>query len=144
LELMSFCDFVVADPAATFGLPEIKLAFFPPLACYQMPRLSGLQNAAYAILSGEKLSADRAAAMGLVQKVLPKEEWGTLDALFNGLSVPALRAAKEALLQGAGAHRRDALESLKKLFVDRLYRLEDVQEGIRSFEEKRNPVWRHR
>ena len=144
MEVVSFCDFVVADPGATFGQPEIKLAFFPPVACSQLPRLAGLQNAAYAILSGETLSAERAAAMGVVQKILPREDWGQVAALFNGLSAAALRVAKEGLILGAGATRREQLEKLKQLFLSRLYRLEDVEEGIRSFEEKRRPEWKHR
>ena len=76
MELISFCDFVVADPDATFGQPEIKLAFFPPVACHRLPRLTGFQNAAYTILTGENLTADRALAMGLVQKILPKGRVG--------------------------------------------------------------------
>lgn len=143
LELISFCDFVVADPAATFGQPEIKLAFFPPVACYQLPRLTGLQNAAYTILTGDTLSAERAAAMGMVQRVLPKDEWGQVEAQLDGLSIPVLRVTKEALVLGAGAHRVEALEHLKRLFLDRLYRLEDVREGIAAFEEKRKPEWKH-
>lgn len=143
LELVSFCDFVVADPGATFGQPEIKLAFFPPVACYQLPRLTGLQNAAYAVLTGETLSAERAAAMGLVQKLLPSDEWGQIEALLNGLSSPVLRAAKEALAAGAGAYRKEALAGLKKLFLDRLYRLADVAEGIAAFEARRKPEWKH-
>ncbi len=143
LELASFCDFVVADPGATFGQPEIKLAFFPPLACYQLPRLTGLQNTAWTILTGEPVSAERAAAIGLVQKLLPRDEWGQIDELLNGLSVPVLRLAKQALSTGAGALRTEALERLKRLFLERLYRLEDVAEGIASFEGKRKPIWKH-
>jgi cyclohexa-1,5-dienecarbonyl-CoA hydratase len=144
MELVECCDFVVADPGATLGQPEIKLAFFPPVASYQLPRLTGLQNAAYAILTGEALGAERAAAMGLVQKLLPKSEWDQIDALFNGLSAPALRAAKEAFRLGAAAPERGRFEALNEFFLDRLYRLEDVAEGIASFEEKRKPAWKHR
>ncbi len=144
LEVVSFCDFVVADPGATFGQPEIKLAFFPPFACSQLPRLTGLQNAAWAVLSGESFSAERAMALGLVQKLLAKDDWGQMDDLFNGLSIPVLRLAKEALRLGASAPAPGALAGLKEMFLSRLYALEDVGEGIASFAEKRRPVWRHR
>ncbi len=144
LELASFCDFVVADPGATFGQPEIKLAFFPPLACYRLPRLTGLQNAAWAVLTGETLDAERAAAIGLVQKLVPRDGWGQIDDLLNGLSVPVLRLAKQALSGAAAPQRDEELERLKRLFLDRLYLLEDVREGIASFEEKRKPVWKHK
>jgi len=144
MELIEFCDMVVADPEAKLGQPEIKLAFFPPMASYRLPRLTGLQNAGYAILTGATLGAEEALRMGLVQKLLPRADWEQVDGWFNGLSAAALRVAKAALVQGAGACRREALEGLNRLFMERLYRLEDVAEGIASFEEKRKPVWTHR
>ncbi|MCG6963066.1 MAG: enoyl-CoA hydratase/isomerase family protein, partial [Acidobacteria bacterium] len=144
MELVSFCDFVVADPDATLGQPEIKLAFFPPLACHQLPRLTGLQNAAYVVLTGEGLSAEQAAAMGLVQRVLDKDRWTEIDEIFNGLSAAALRMTKKALRVGAGAHDAARLKALEDLFLTDLYGLEDVAEGISSFQERRRPSWKHR
>lgn len=144
MELISFCDFVVASPDAKLGQPEIKLAFLPPVACHQLPRLVGFQNAAYSILSGDSLGAERAMAMGLVQRILPREEWHELDTLFNGLSAPVLRLTKQALAQRVLAGCPERLEAFKALFLAELYRLEDVAEGIQSFEERRPPQWRHR
>jgi cyclohexa-1,5-dienecarbonyl-CoA hydratase len=144
MELISFCDFVVADPGAKLGQPEIKLAFFPPVAVYQLPRLTGLQNAAWTVLTGETIGAERALAMGLVQQLLPKDEWGRLDETFNGLSAPVLRMAKRALREATGGHQRERLDAIRRLFVDELYRIEDVQEGIASFEERRAPAWKQR
>jgi len=144
MELVEVCDFVVADPGATFGQPEIKLAFFPPVAAYELPRLTGLQNAAYLMLTGESLDAERAAAMGLVQKILPVEKWQEIEALFNGLSAAALRVTKRAVRLGAGARDAGKLAALEELFLTDLYELADVGEGIASFEERRRPQWRHR
>jgi cyclohexa-1,5-dienecarbonyl-CoA hydratase len=143
MELISFCDFVVADPEAVFGQPEIKLAFFPPVALHQLPRLTGYQNAAHAILSGENLPAERAQSMGLVQKILPKDEWGQVDDLFNGLSAPVLRITKQALAKSLAEGCAERLDHFKALFMSELYRLEDVAEGITSFEERRRPEWKH-
>jgi cyclohexa-1,5-dienecarbonyl-CoA hydratase len=144
MELISFCDFVVADPEAVFGQPEIKLAFFPPVALHQLPRLTGYQNAAYSILSGENLPAGRALAMGLVQKILPRDEWAEIDALFNGLSTPVLRITKQALAKSLTEGSSERLDHFKALFMSELYRLDDVAEGIKSFEERRPPEWKHR
>ena len=144
MELISFCDFVVADPDAVFGQPEIKLAFFPPVAVHRLPQLTGYQNAAYAIMSGENLPADRALAMGLVQKILPREEWEELDALFNGLSAPVFRLTKSAMARGVSEASAEPLESSNRLFLSDLYQLEDVEEGIKSFEERRPAEWKHR
>ena len=144
MELISFCDFVVAAPDAIFGQPEIKLAFFPPVALHQLPLLTGYQNAAYTILSGENLPADRAQSMGLVQKILPKDQWGEIDDLFNGLSAPVLRITKQALARSLTEGCEERLDHFKALFMSELYRLEDVTEGIESFEERRPPEWKHR
>ncbi len=144
MELISFCDFVVASPDATFGQPEIKLAFFPPLACHQLPLVTGRQNAAFLVLSGETVTADRAQALGLVQKILPVEQWHEIDALFNGLSAPVLRVTKAALARGWTDERETRLADLKQRFLSELYRLEDVEEGMRSFRERRAPSWKHR
>ena len=144
MELISFCDFVVAAPDAVFGQPEIKLAFLPPVACHQLPRLIGSQNAAYAILSGDNIDAERAQAMGLVQKILPRDEWGEIDDLFNVFSAPLLRITKQALAKSLTEGAAERLDDFKALFMSELYRLEDVSEGIKSFEERRPPEWKHR
>ena len=144
MELISYCDFVVAAPEAVFGQPEIKLAFFPPVAVHRLPQLTGYQNAAYSIMSGDNLPAERALAMGLVQKILPKDDWGELDDLFNGLSAPVLRLTKSVMARGVREDNSEPLENSNRLFMSELYRLKDVEEGISSFEERRAPVWEHR
>jgi cyclohexa-1,5-dienecarbonyl-CoA hydratase len=144
MELISYCDFVVAAPDASLGQPEIKLAFFPPVACHRLPRLTGFQNAAYTILTGDSLSAERALAMGLVQRILDKDEWAEIDDLFNGLSAPVLRITKQALAESIDRRSAERLEAYKELFLSELYTLEDVAEGIVSFEERRRPEWKHR
>ena len=83
-------------------------------------------------------------AMGFVQQLLPKDDWGKLDETFNGLSAPVLRMAKRALREAGGAYQREPLDRIRRLFVEDLYRIDDVQEGIASFEERRAPAWKHR
>jgi len=144
-ELIMYCDFVAADPSAKFGVPEVTLAFFPPLACSMLPGIVGRQNAAHLILTGAAVDAERAQAMGLAQEIIECAEWGKIARRFNKTSTPVLRLAKEAFKQGltppvdpfAGEITRD-------LFLDRLYKIEDVNEGITSFREKRKPEWKHR
>ncbi len=140
LEVALFCDFIVADPGAKFGVPEITLAFFPPFACYRLPSLTGRQNAAYLALTGETIEVPAAQAMGLVQKVAEKEEWGRVERRFNHLSLPVVRMTKLALRKG----RTEGLEAQTDLFLGPLYEIEDLQEGIASFAEKRRPEWKHR
>jgi cyclohexa-1,5-dienecarbonyl-CoA hydratase len=144
MEVIAFCDFVVADPEATFGQPEIKLAFFPPVASVRLPRLAGLQNAAYLNLTGDTIPAERAAEMGIVQKVVAKDDWSEVAKTFNRLSGASLRMTKRALLAGGAAPAQRELDAVKSLFLEDLYEVEDVAEGIASFEERRRPEWKHR
>lgn len=140
LEVALFCDFIVADPGAKFGVPEITLAFFPPFACYQLPKLTGRQNAAYLALMGETIDVPAAQAMGLVQKVAEKDEWGRVEKRFNRLSLPVVRLTKKALRKGL----TEGLDSQVDMFLGPLYEIEDVSEGIASFAEKRRPEWKHK
>ncbi len=145
LEIVLYCDFVYADPDAKLAVPEISLAFFPPFACSALPAIVGKQNAAHLILTGETIDAQRALGIGLVQKIVPRDQWGEIDKRFNRLSAPVLRLAKEAFRKGLNsAEDKTLIPILEKLFLDRLYRIEDVSEGIASFSEKRKPQWKHR
>jgi cyclohexa-1,5-dienecarbonyl-CoA hydratase len=143
-ELVMYCDFIVADASAKFGVPEITLAFFPPFACSALPAIVGRHNAAHMIFTGKSVDAERAQAMGIVQEIIPREEWGKMNHRFNSSSASVLRLAKEAFIQGLESQDRFAGDINRDLFLDRLYKLEDVCEGIDSFAEKRKPKWKHR
>ncbi len=70
-ELAALCDTVIAHEDATFGLPEIKLGVFPPVAAVYFPTLIGYHATMRLILMGETISAQEALRIGLVQQVLP-------------------------------------------------------------------------
>jgi cyclohexa-1,5-dienecarbonyl-CoA hydratase len=145
LELVLYADFIVADPSAKFSVPEITLAFFPPLACSALPGIIGRQNAAHLIFTGETVDAERAYAMGLVQKIAEQSEWGKITNRFNKTSAPVLRLAKQAFKKGLETPVDEIHgEIVNDLFLKRLYKIEDVNEGIASFREKRKPEWKHR
>ena len=144
MEVAMFCDFVVADPSAQFGVPEITLAFFPPFACAELPRLVGRQNASYLALTGEAIGAEQALSMGLVQKIMDRDAWPKVGVKFNRLSLPVVRMTKQALLKGTGGVDDEGLKWQCDKFLSDLYQIEDVQEGIASFAEKRRPQWRNR
>jgi enoyl-CoA hydratase/carnithine racemase len=145
LELTMYCDMVLADPSAKLSIPEISLAFFPPFACSILSSIVGRQNAAHLILTGETIDAQRAHSIGLVQKIIPRDQWDREISKFNRLSIPVLRLAKEAFRKGMREGEADTLTPiLNDYFLDRLYKIEDVAEGIASFNEKRKPEWKHR
>ncbi|HEX8731612.1 MAG TPA: enoyl-CoA hydratase-related protein [Ktedonobacterales bacterium] len=146
-ELAIGCDLVLAGSSARFGQPEIKLGVFPPIAATYFPRLIGYQQAARLILTGEPISAEEALRWGLVTAVVPDAELtARLDNLLGqlcGLSAAALRLAKRALLMGATGEGAGAQGAIERLYLTDLMATADAREGIQSFMEKRQPVWRN-
>jgi cyclohexa-1,5-dienecarbonyl-CoA hydratase len=147
-ELAQAADLVIAEEGASFGQPEILLGVIAPVACVTLPRLAGPGAAAELLFTGDAIGAPRAAAMGLVQRVVPDgrvdEEAAGLAARLARLSAPALRLTKHALRGAAVRTRSDALRLAERIYVDELMATEDAVEGLQAFLEKRPPVWRHR
>lgn len=146
-ELALGCDIVLAAASARFGQPEIALGVLPPIAAALFPSRIGYQQAARLIFTGETISAQEAARLGLVTEVVPDVDLtNRLDALLErltGRSAVALRLAKRALLLGAdGDVALDAeLDAINTLYLDDLMATADAREGIQSFIEKRQPIW---
>ena len=69
-ELAALCDTVVAHEDATFGLPEISLGVFPPVAAVYFPTLIGYSATMRLMLTGETIQAKEALRLGLVHQVL--------------------------------------------------------------------------
>lgn len=145
-ELVAACDVVLAREDARLGQPEIRLGVFPPAACALLPRLLGRQRALDLILTGRTLGAREALEAGLVQRVLPEEEFedrvGAFLAHLAGLSRPVLRLAKRAVREGTDRSLAEALRGAERIYLEELMRLHDPVEGLTSFLEKREPAWR--
>lgn len=145
-ELAIGCDLVLAGASARFGQPEIKLGVFPPIAAAVFPSLLGYQQAARLIFTGEPISADEALRLRLVTEVGPDADLAarveTLLSQLRAQSAAALRLAKRALLYGAERGPADALDSIERLYLTDLMATADASEGVQSFIEKRQPVWR--
>jgi enoyl-CoA hydratase len=143
-ELAMACDLRIASTNAKFGQPEVNLGLIPGYAATQrLPRMVGLGNALYLLLSGDMITADEALRMGLVQKVTEPEhlmeEVRELAQKILCKGPKSIRLVKKVTRQGllmdfmAGC----ALESLH--FGDP-FGNEGV-EGMRAFLEKRPPKW---
>jgi len=144
-ELTLCCDMVVASDAATFGLPEIRLAVFPPLAAVALPRMIPTQVATEMLLTGRILDAAEAHRVGLVNRVAPAASFeGAVNeaiAAFTSLSPSSLRLTKQALrLSRVRPTAAEVLEA-ERFYVSRLMRTPDAIEGLEAFTEKRKPVW---
>ncbi len=140
LELAMGCDFRIASSKAKFGQPEVSLGMIPGYAGTQrLPRLTGLGDALFLLMSGEMITAEEALRMGLVQKVVEPEQ----------LMEETLRIAKVIASRGPGAvkkvkyvtragrmmHFEDGC-NLEAEFFGTQFKAEG-EEGMRAFLEKR-------
>jgi cyclohexa-1,5-dienecarbonyl-CoA hydratase len=147
-ELALTCDMIVAEEGSSCGAPEIWLACFPPVGAAVLPRHIAPQKAAEIVLSGQQITADEAAQMGLVNLVVPPGGMeGALDryvSLFTEKSAAALRIAKRALRAGEEMPFTAALSEAEGLYLEELLKTEDAAEGVRAYLEKREPKWKDR
>ncbi|HEY7728398.1 MAG TPA: enoyl-CoA hydratase/isomerase family protein, partial [Candidatus Eisenbacteria bacterium] len=147
-ELALACDMIVAEEGASFGVPEIWLACFPPVAAAVLPHHIAPQKAYEIILSGEPITASEAAQMGFVNAVAPKGRLEpTLEQFvsrFAEKSAAALRITKRALRISEESTFDPALRRIERIYLQDLMRTRDAEEGIRAYLEKREPRWQDR
>jgi cyclohexa-1,5-dienecarbonyl-CoA hydratase len=143
-ELTLVCDLVIASRAATFGLPEIRLGVFPPLAAACLPRMIPAHLAAELLL-GRTVDADEALRWGLVNRVA---EAGSLAAAAREVresllasSPSSLRLAKAAMARSRVRPTEEEVEAAEAFYVERLMNTPDAIEGLQAFLEKRAPRW---
>ena len=74
-ELAALCDTLIAREDAEFGLPEITLGVFPPIAAALFHRRLAPRVALHLILTGERITAAEALRVGLAHQVLPAERF---------------------------------------------------------------------
>ncbi|HEY7322920.1 MAG TPA: enoyl-CoA hydratase/isomerase family protein, partial [Candidatus Binatia bacterium] len=147
-ELASSCDFVVASEDSSFATPEIHVGCYPPVALARFSSLIGYHRAAEMILTGRTFAAQEALAIGLINRMLPRDQLETgLESLLEellGKSGAVLRIALKGLRDLSLKGFDDALRRSENLYRDELLNSHDVEEGIRAFLEKRKPQWLHR
>lgn len=145
-ELVMAADIVLARAGAKLAQPEIRLGVFPPIAAALLPRLIGRQGAMDLILSGRTIRAEEAQTIGLVNVLIPAEEFaGGVATYVEGiasLSNPVLRLSKAAVLEGLGVPLLSAVEGAEQRYLDDLMALDDPHEGLAAFMEKRAPAWK--
>lgn len=147
-ELVAACDIVIATDRARFGQPEIKLGVFPPVASVLLPLVIGDKAARELILTGETIDATEAARLGLCNYVVPvahlEAKLIEVVAKLRDLSTVSLEFARRSMDMGRGLNLDTALKQLEDMYLNELMRSGDAKEGVKSFMEKRKPVWRNR
>ena len=145
-ELAIFCDLIIAGEGAKFGQPEIQVGVFPPIAAHIMPRILGRKTAMDLILSGRIISAAEALQIGMINKVVKdqdlEKETGSFLKPYLGLSAEVLRQTKKAIAAGLHDDLGTSLGPIEEIYLNKLMKTHDAQEGLKAFLEKRKPVWK--
>ncbi|MCX7863114.1 MAG: enoyl-CoA hydratase-related protein [Bacteroidales bacterium] len=143
-ELAMACDIRLASAQAKFGQPEVNLGLTPGYAGTQrLPRLVGLGNALFLLLSGETIDANEALRIGLVQRVFEPDnlmdEAKNLAHKIISKGPKAVLLVKQITRNGLNVHFTEGCEMELKAFSS-LFENEGA-EGMKAFLEKRKPNW---
>ena len=147
-ELAMDCDIIIASNNARFGQPEITLGIVPGGGGMQrLLRVAGIYKAKELIYTGDIIDVDAALAIGMVNKVVPREDImaearALAEKLLSRSSV-SLYYAKKTINGGYGMSLSAALDSDENFFA-RCFATEDQKEGMSAFLEKRKPVFKNK
>jgi enoyl-CoA hydratase/carnithine racemase len=146
-QLVATCDLAVAAEDARFATPGVNIGLFCSTPMVALTRAVGRKAAMEMLLTGKLIDAETARAIGLVNRVVPRE--GLRDAVDDlareiaGKSALVVKIGKEAFYRQAeldlAAAYRYAAEVMTTNMLAR-----DAGEGIDAFLAKRAPIWHDR
>jgi len=147
-ELALLCDMIVASETAELGQPEILLGIIPGGGGTQrLARVIGKQRAMELVLTGRRIGAADALAMGLVNQVAGRDEWLAkaveLAQVVARRPPLAVRLAKQAVLAAEETGLSAGLDQERRLY-ELAMATEDRVEGMTAFIEKRRPEFEGR
>ena len=147
LGLALACDLIVASDKATFGTPEINVGAFPFMILALIVRNVPRKKTNELLLLGERLSADEAREAGIVNRVVPEDEFdaavGDWAAKLASKSPVMMKLGKDAMYRSLDMPFDEALDHLRSQLTV-AFSTEDIQEGVTAFFEKREPEWKGR
>lgn len=146
-ELAMACDIRIASSRSKFGQPEVNLGLIPGFTGSQrLPRLVGQGNAKLMIFTAERISAEEALRIGLVNKVVaPEALMRTVQSVAMQIlskSVYAVQQAKKAINEGREVSIEDGLKIENQAWVNCFSDEGEGHEGMTAFVEKRKPKFR--
>lgn len=146
-QLAAWCDLVVAEEGARFSTPGVKIGLFCTTPMVAITRAIGRKAAMEMLVTGREFPATEAKEVGLINRVVPREE---LDRTTTELAEEiakasgfALAVGKQGLYAQADMSDAQAFHYAKHTIVMNNLS-EDAQNGIKAFLEKREPEWKNR
>lgn len=147
-EILLACDMAIAVEGAVFGLPETKRSLVAGAGgVFRLPRAVGKSVAMEMILTGDPIDAERAYGLGLINKVVAKDDLMTeAMALADRIvaNAPLAVQASRDIAERAFTEDDETLWQASKDAMRKVFKSEDFKEGPRAFIEKRAPVWKAR
>jgi enoyl-CoA hydratase len=147
-ELVLACDLVVAGRTARFGVPEVTRSLVAAAgAALLLPQRIPRAVALELLLTGAPVDAERAVAVGLVNRVV--DDGGVLEAALElataiAANGPLAVAATKRIVHSAPSWAPDEAWARQEELVRPVFESEDAREGAAAFAERRAPVWRAR
>lgn len=143
--LASVCDFIFAAPEARFGYTEVKIGFIPAIVMVFLLRKIGEARVKQLLLSGDLVSADEAQQLGLVNRIVSREDLGSevisfAEHLLLSNSAQSMAATKEMIAQVQSMPLPEALTFAAEMNA-KMRTSEDCKKGVTAFLEKRKIVW---
>jgi enoyl-CoA hydratase len=147
-EIVLSCDLVVASTAARFGIPEVKRSLVAAAGgLFRLPRALPRAIAMELAITGDPISAERAAHFGLVNElVAPGEALAAAKTMAERITANAplaVRLSRKLVLAAQSSHDEE-LWKLTAQSMASVVATEDFQEGPQAFIEKRAPQWKGR
>jgi enoyl-CoA hydratase len=144
-EITLACDLVVAADDAVFGLPEVKRGLFAAAGgLFRLPKRVPLALATELAITGDTIDAERAHALGLVNRLAPREqvldEALALAARVADNAPIAVRNSLRMVREAGDLSEAEAWPRNNELAVE-VFSTKDSIEGARAFAEKRPPKW---
>ena len=138
------CDVIIASDKASFGYPEIDLGLLPAIHFNHLPKIVGRYRAFDLLFSGRKFYSDEALSMGLINKIVPREnllnEATKLATIFTNKSPTTIKLGRAAFMRTNDLDYRRGVANAVEDFCNAAV-TPDAQEGLRAFLEKRKPSW---
>jgi len=151
LESSFSCDMIVADPAARFGLTEVKVGLVAAAGgAIRLPRQIPRKIALEMLLTGRHMTAQEAERWGLVNRIsAPGDALGEARAFaaeIASVSPTSVRLTMQIVQEGDQEPDdiKATAATLHSTAIDDLSISEDMVEGLSAFAQKRQPVWKNR
>ena len=146
-QLVAACDLAIAEDKARFATPGVKIGLFCSTPMTPLIRLIGRRRAMDMLISGRFVPAQEALSFGLVNRVVSGQELDEETASWaqeiGSASRMTLGLGKKALYRQADMSEAESYAYTQEVIAMNCV-MEDAQEGMQAFLDKRDPVWKDR